>query len=273
MQYRLITICGTALLLGACGGDKNSNAAVDFPSSRTMYAAPAAPSADEQRQIDAGKIYNSRYDVLQGISPRTQDIFVGGKRLYRHGFDNGYYAGVDASSLPQGSGEFSGQVVYTDTGARTNAWVRSYQGFRSGAFLIHNDHGDAVFTAPFGYETPIAAIPTSGRATYTGTAMDRYDTGHLTYHVNFAGRTGNGHITGLSRLGTVTLHPASYRQQYDSMNDKNEFKNIGQATAANGTQLQYITGFYGAQAEELVGEAMGGNNAIIFHGRRDAVTE
>lgn len=275
IQPLLITLIAAGLT--ACGGSNSDNASVDrnkasdFPSRRALYAAPSAPTAAEQQKIDAGKVYASRYVFLEN-SPPSQQYRLDGHTVFAHTIDgNNAIAHIDARSLPQG---FADRSITSDTnGARTRQNVRSYQGFRSGIMVLHNDIDNARFTAPYGYQTPIAALPARGKATYSGTAFDRYERGTVNYHVDFADRSGHGDISGLTRYGTITLHKAAYATHADTLNGKSDYRNEGTASTANGSTLRYSTRLYGDTAEELVGELIGANSAIGFHGTRGDITE
>ena len=271
MKQHTLALAFLALTLSACGGSDSDDDATT--PDNALLPSPSIPSNAEQNAFNASKVQSDRYEVIYG-APALQDILVNGQRIYSNDIDSqSYIATRDARSLPQGFADYNGAVVYRNSGARGDALVRSYQGFRSGSLLIHNLNNGDYFATAYGYETPLASIPDSGQATYRGYAMDRYDRGNLTYNVDFGNRTGSGHISGLSRHGYISLHPATYRMQYDSLNNKTDYNNRGSATAANGSTFTYTSSFYGAQAEELAGTAINNSgDAIIFHGTRGAVT-
>lgn len=278
MKIRPLLISLITVGLTACGGSNSGDASVDnnkpsdFPSRRALYAAPGEPDAAEQQKIHAGKDYYSRYINFYGTAG-SQRFVLDGHNIFTHMHTgDGAIAHVDARSLPQG---FADRSVQSDVnGVRTKQKIRSYQGFRSGIMVLNNELDGSRFTAPFGYKTPIAQIPTQGKATYSGTAFDQYERGNVTYHVDFADRSGYGEITGLNRLGTITLHKAGYAAHADDLNRTTKYYNLGEATAANGAALRYNTMFYGDKAEELVGEVIGTTHTSIgFHGTRGEITE
>lgn len=278
MKTQSLMFAFSATLLAACGGSgDNNNAATDngkpsdFPPRRAMYAAPALPDASEQQKIEDGKTYSRHYVFLQGLA-QTQDFDVDGHRVFSHVHTgNGAVARVDARSLPQGFADRS--MTSNINGRQVRQNVRSYQGFRSGIMVLHNETEGSAFSAPFGYETPVAQLPNAGHATYSGTAFDRHERGQVNYHVDFAARSGHGSITGLNRFGTITLHEAAYAQHPDTLNHKTDYRNIGDATASNGSKWRYTTKLYGDKAEELVGEMNNSQYFIGFHATRGEIVE
>lgn len=267
----------SAAMLAACGGSDSGNAAADnskpsdFPPRRALYAAPTPPDALEQTKVEAGKTYYSRYTLLDGVA-QSQRFVVDGHSLYAHmRTGDGALAHVDARTVPQGFADRS--VTGSVNGVMSRQNVRSYQGFRSGVMVLSNDTDGARFVAPFGYETPLAQLPAAGKATYRGMAFNRHEQGDVRYHVDFAKRTGHGEITGLSRYGTIALHDAAYASHWDALNQKTDYRNMGEASAANGQKLRYSTTFYGDKAEELLGELVGSHDVIGFHGVRDTISE
>lgn len=276
MKIKQLSIITLSLCLSACGGSNSDDASVDrndppdFPSNRALYAAPSTPDATEQAKIDAGKDHYVR-PIFANTTAQSQRFILDGHTIYTHMLTgNGVMAHVQAQSLPQG---FADRSVSSDVnGAQIRQNVRSYQGFRSGIMVLHNEATDAQFTAPFGYATPLNQVPTQGKATYSGVAFDRQDKGNLKYHVDFYEKSGQGEITGLTRFGTITLHKATYAY-LDAPFTKN-FHNVGEATAANGSSLRYTSALYGDKAEEVVGEiSTPGNNVVGFHGTRGEITE
>ena len=125
--------------------------------------------------------------------------------------------------------------------------------------------------SPYGIPTPPAALPTAGKATYNGTAFDHSDRGSFTYHVDFAAKTGQGHIDGLNKYkyGSITLAAGKITQ------GKSSDGIVGKASAATGGSFDYNLTFSGNRAEEIAGYAINGDTGegIGLHGTRGAITE
>ena len=179
----------------------------------------------------------------------------------------------DFRSLPAGFAAYNG--TYTNRDGSFPVKVRSYQGFRSGVVATY--HNGNVFTelTPYGVETPLAAIPAAGRATYHGTAFDSNERGSLTYHVDFAAKTGQGHIDGLNKYkyGDITLAEGKFLQD-KLLNGDTQTCFGGKASAATGSSFDYRLFFFGNRAEEIAGYAINDKwEGITLHGTRGAITE
>ena len=182
----------------------------------------------------------------------------------------------DFRSLPAGFASLNASETYKDDDSTESLTLRSYQGFHSGILLTYASDGKANSVADYGVYTPVAAIPTAGKATYNGTAFDKDERGNFTYHVDFAAKNGHGNITGMSSFGDISLASAALTDG-DYWNEKGGVVKAtgihGQATAASGSRFDYDLAFYGNQAEELVGTLKNRSlEGIGVHGTRGAIS-
>ncbi|MGP5316196.1 Slam-dependent surface lipoprotein, partial [Psychrobacter faecalis] len=122
-----------------------------------------------------------------------------------------------------------------------------------------------------GLKTEELAIPTLGKATYSGKAFTRDGNylqtgglgyqGTLSYDVNFENRTGAGSITGLG--DTVELQQGTISGTGISA--------IAQQGYKNGN---YLLDFYGKKAEEIAGKVIfDGKDTIGFGGTRGEISK
>jgi len=157
-----------------------------------------------------------------------------------------------------------------DKDTATPVTLRSYQGLRSGVVVgYYDDTGRVVSSDIYGVSTAANQIPTSGKATYTGTAFDRNERGTLIYDVNFAERRGDGRIEGISRYGMITLNNANIT------NIDGEIGVTGSAQNLYRQPLRYEAIFHGYNAEELTGtvEHTTSKDVIGFHGTRGEIVK
>ena len=93
-------------------------------------------------------------------------------------------------------------------------------------------------------------LPTAGKFDYSGIASDGASQGKLAYSVDFDSRKGSGKITGIG--SDINLHEASIREgSYTNEIDNTEIKGYGiQGSSSRGN---YALGFFGPNAEEIVG--------------------
>lgn len=113
--------------------------------------------------------------------------------------------------------------------------------------------------------TPTEVLPTAGKATYSGAAFDGRNQGVLSYSVDFKERTGEGNITGLGE--TVVLNKGNITH----INHNNEIDGSrlqGYGIQGSSNKGDYELGFFGANAEEIVGAVTEGTNSIGFAGSR-----
>ena len=260
MTFKFLLPALTACLLTACGGSDDDG--MGNPGDR--------PSASEQQAFEASKV-----KVLpanwSGGTPEAYRLEVNGTVLEE---GDAKTARIDARRLPAGFATLSGNYIFPNhNNTSVPATVRSYQGFRSGVYIAHSDQpGLFVRTADYGVYTKAEQLPSSGRATYRGAAFDRADQGTLTYHVDFAARTGEGQIDGLPRYdGTINLRKAGFQTHNDGA--------IGVKDGAADTRykgsLTYYTAFAGAGAEELTGHVtnVADREYVGFHGTRGEISQ
>ena len=105
-------------------------------------------------------------------------------------------------------------------------------------------------------------LPAAGKFSYAGIATDGEKQGALSYTVDFEKKNGKGEITGLGE-NSITLSEAPIKE----FSHTNEFDN----TVIKGQGIEgsnYKLGFFGPNAEEIVGAVTEGTNSIGFAGSR-----
>nr|WP_315180015.1 factor H binding protein domain-containing protein [uncultured Cardiobacterium sp.] len=252
----------SAALLTACGGSSDGAAA------NALVPAPTEPNAAETAAFHASKQRREKTNVV-GVGWQPYSLSANGHTLIRVSGDrSNAVEEIDFRSLPAGFAAYNG--TYTNRDRSFPVKVRSYQGFRSGVVAVY-ENNQFVNISPYGTPTPPAALPTAGKATYNGTAFDHSDRGSFTYHVDFAAKTGQGHIDGLNKYkyGDITLAAGKIIQEKSSVGI------VGKASAATGGSFDYDLTFSGNRAEEIAGFAANGDTGegIALHGTRGAITE
>lgn len=115
-------------------------------------------------------------------------------------------------------------------------------------------------------------LPAAGKFNYTGIATDGEKQGALSYTVDFEKKNGKGEITGIGKTD-ITLNEGSITE----FSHTNEFDNtvikghgISSTTIRkDGTTAgKYELGFFGPNAEEIVGAVTEGTDSIGFAGSR-----
>lgn len=256
----------SAALLAACGSSADETVA------NALVPAPTAPNAAEVAAFNASKQRREAMDYSGNDEFRPYSISANGHTLLRvSGSRSNPVAEFDVRSLPAGFAAYNG--TYTENAGSAPVKVRSYQGFRSGVVTIYDNKNNSYMNAvPYGVPTPPAALPAAGKATYHGTAFDSNERGSLTYHVDFAAKTGQGRIEGLRKYGSIILAAGKITQE-TQLDGSNEALIRGKASAATGSNLDYGLTFYGNRAEEIAGYAVNGYEGIGLHGTRGAITE
>ena len=105
-------------------------------------------------------------------------------------------------------------------------------------------------------------LPAAGKFSYSGIASDGEKQGALSYTVDFEKKNGKGEITGIGKTD-ITLSEAPIKE----FSHTNEFDN----TVIKGHGIEgsnYKLGFFGPNAEEIVGAVTQGTNSIGFAGSR-----
>lgn len=260
----------SAALLTACGGSSDGAAA------NALVPAPTEPNAAETAAFHASKQHREKLNIVGDGDWQPSSISVNGRPLWRDSGDrSNAVTENDFSSLPAGFAAYNG--THTDRDGSLPVKVRSYQGFRSGVVAAYfNGNNKFAGIDAYGVGTPPAALPAAGRATYHGTAFDHSDRGSFTYHVDFAAKTGQGHIDGLNKYkyGDITLAAGKITQE-TQLDGSNEALIRGKASAATGSSFDYALTFYGNRAEEIAGYAINDDTfeGIAMHGTRGAITE
>lgn len=103
-------------------------------------------------------------------------------------------------------------------------------------------------------------LPIAGKFDYTGIASDGASKGKLAYSVDFDSRKGSGKITGIG--SDINLHEASIREgSYTNEIDNTVIKGHGIQGSSN--RGDYALGFFGPNAEEIVGTVNDRQNGKI----------
>ena len=258
----------SAALLTACGGSSDETVA------NTLIPAPSEPNAAETAAFNASKQHREKTDVVGNGDWQPYSTSVNGRPLLRASGDgSNAIVEYDFSSLPAGFAAYNG--TYTDRDRSLPLKVRSYQGFRSGMFATYQNENVFLDLVEYGVKTPPAAIPAAGRATYNGIAFDHSERGKFTYHVDFAAKTGQGHIDGLNKYkyGDIALAAGKFTQEKQP-DGRSETLIKGKASAATGSSFDYSLTFYGNRAEEIAGYAINDEwEGLALHGTRGAITE
>ena len=93
-------------------------------------------------------------------------------------------------------------------------------------------------------------LPTAGKFNYSGIASDGKTRGNLAYSVDFDSRKGSGKITGIG--SDINLNEASIGE----VSHTNEIDNTvikGHGIQGSSSRGNYALGFFGPNAEEIVG--------------------
>ncbi|MDO5091404.1 MAG: factor H binding family protein [Cardiobacteriaceae bacterium] len=239
----------------------------------TLVDAPKDPIPGEKAEFQASKVDQQEPETPYGeIEP--DQITANGTTLVSTVREGGkWISRQDYRSLQPGMATLHGHLVLTNSGQSFPETIRSHQGLRGGIIVTYNpENGKYSYADTYGVEPPLASFPEVGQATYRSVAFDMKEQGTLTYHVDFAAKSGHGEITGLSRYGTITLANAPLKVETHS--GKSSYVGRGTASSAKGGSFDYQVDFYGQQAEEIAGFADNAQlEAVGFHGTRGAITE
>lgn len=129
----------------------------------------------------------------------------------------------------------------------------------------YDDYGSKTYyTGTSGLETLEKNLPLEGIATYEGGALAYERQGKLNYTVNFGTKEGQGTITEMPDIGTITLEKGTIGKRYDRTMGIS-----GNAVADNGKfndlRGSYSLDFYGPKAEEIAGTAHLRQNNDMFY--------
>ncbi|WP_308030693.1 factor H binding protein domain-containing protein [Neisseria lactamica] len=114
-------------------------------------------------------------------------------------------------------------------------------------------------------------LPLKGSFDYTGAASDGKNTGVLSYKVDFENKTGSGKITGLEKTLNLAEGKIAFYEHHNSLDDTTvRGHGISGNTSREGaaTTGSYKLGFFGPNANEIVGTVTEGTNSIGFAGSR-----
>ena len=297
LKSPMLALALLPLLLAACGGsdDKDSGANSNNPADPQAGATQkskhppipdtgvAPPNDEEKAAFNASKISIEPYNALNGAKP-APFLITAEDGTPTRGFD-GENAQRDFSKLSAGFTSVKGTLtlVKNDNNGGTNptptppkkddkdnqaVTLRSYQGFR-GVVVGYYDAGGVASSDTYGITTPVAQIPVSGKATYTGAAFDRLDRGTFIYNVDFATRQGDGRIENIGRFGMITLKNAALTEMNGG------FGVTGNASNLYKQPLVYQAQFYGNRAEEMAGQVVNTDNRDVvgFHGARGDIVQ
>lgn len=107
-----------------------------------------------------------------------------------------------------------------------------------------------------GFITPEHNLPVEGIATYNGVAFTAERQGVLNYQVNFGTKTGQGSISNLGELDTLTLESGNIGKRYHtSMGIAGDVTSKVMGGEQTGKVGNYALDFYGPKAEEISGTA------------------
>lgn len=269
MQPTLLNLALTfavGVCTAACDGNDN-----------TLIDAPKAPTSAEQAEFEASKVELEEAETPYN-DPIPYQLTANGATLESLAREDGkWIARTDYRSLQPGMTTLDGRYTATDTGqsapATMTTTIRSYQGSRSGITIPYApEDGKATSADAYGADTPVVGFPAAGQTTYRGVAFNMTEQATLTYHIDFAAKSGHGKIEGLARHDTITLANAPLKEE--SNPDAGKYIVRGTATSAKGESFDYQIAFYGQQAAEIAGYASNAQKeGVGFHGTRDAITE
>lgn len=137
--------------------------------------------------------------------------------------------------------------------------LESYQDIYNQQYSLVSGNYDDRYSKSYntnvsGLETLEKNLPLEGTATYEGVALAYERQGKLNYTVNFGTKEGQGAITEMPDIGTLTLEKGSIGKRYDRTMSiagnvvAEDWKNVGVTGS-------YLLDFYGPKAEEIAGTA------------------
>ena len=105
-----------------------------------------------------------------------------------------------------------------------------------------------------GFTTAEKSMPTEGSATYQGVAFTHNKQGKLNYTVNFSTKEGEGKITELTDIGTITLEKGSFGKHYNNHYMSGVGNVVAEDWKNDNVTGKYSFEFYGPKAEEIAGK-------------------
>ena len=177
----------------------------------------------------------------------------------QNGLDNSY-ANLNGSQMKEiNESTLTSEGKYTER----KGWNYSYQQPYSmvlGTWLysyvkddVNQLQNGATYNVDIaGFDTKSVAIPTEGKATYTGSGVRLNDSFDLAYNVDFSKQTGSGYLLKASNYGgKINLDEGAISKINLKGNDVVGITST--AKGLDGTTGNYSLGFYGSQAQEISG--------------------
>ena len=177
----------------------------------------------------------------------------------QNGLDNSY-ANLNGSQMKEiNESTLTSEGKYTER----KGWNYSYQQPYSmvlGTWLysyvkddVNQLQNGATYNVDIaGFDTKSVAIPTEGKATYTGSGVCLNDSFDLAYNVDFSKQTGSGYLLKASNYGgKINLDEGAISKINLKGNDVVGITST--AKGLDGTTGNYSLGFYGSQAQEISG--------------------
>lgn len=263
-----ITLCG----LVACGSSGGSggtpsptpNQATEITPSNNSHTVSVPQNIDQQ--IKEQKTFSMyTYEVMDKPTHSTQFILLNtdfGTReieldnfpryqLVKENYTDKY---LTADNETQGE---SGYIqVYNQTYSGIIGEESLYTITKFGKSLASGDNYQVYDI--IGVHSTQEQLP-HNQATYKGIAFDKEKVGNITYHVDFANKTGNGEITGLEKYGKITLNQGSISALTNEDKEWQVYKdkNLGIRASASSEKNTAVDGydllFFGPNAEEING--------------------
>lgn len=264
----LALMTSTALLLAGCGGS-GAGGSADTGLGPTPYVVDKYAA-----QLDS----DAREDF------QTVQIDVNGRSFISANAESLQYV-LDPNAVPTGVHSGEADIAWRDPQGKAHAStspLRSYRGFHSGVYVIHpiaaaKPGTSANQASPWYNPTGAAQLPTGGKATYQGHALNIHsaDSAAFTYHVDFANKTGSGLVAGNAQHASLTLHEARLEAFND--NGLSGYRFDGSATATGLPQPHaYQLILSGDRAQEITGYAKylkdGSTYELGLHGTRGDIT-
>ncbi|WP_158608809.1 factor H binding protein domain-containing protein [Neisseria weixii] len=112
-------------------------------------------------------------------------------------------------------------------------------------------------------------LPSGGKFNYVGEALSQDQTGRLNYTVDFAAKTGSGFISDIA--GGISLNEGRIGAMSHTNPDNTSISGYGISSTAhsnNGLSSTYKLGFFGPEADEIVGVVTSDHGDVGFGGKK-----
>jgi hypothetical protein len=272
--------------LAGCGGGGLSDIFLETdiqPSNatRTYRVSSAATSFDNLTGISSASVEQTGQGSTVTISTDAQgivsvvelNILTGGVVVFHETFSGTQPANITLDSLVQRM-----RLVADGSVGSADVVIDTLESSLFGAWIVHEVGGDFDMGAfAGGKETPLASVPTSGSATYTGPTFGMGATGtnlfalsgSIRIDADFAGQDVTSTI---SDIATKSIDSGASGTLADLSGSGNITGNNYATTLSGGALSGALTGtFYGPNAEETAGvwAVSGGSTTAV--GSFDAV--